>query len=211
MKKFLLVDDHDVVRSGVKRLLAEIFNLSDIHEAGDGDGAVEKIKQNSYDLILMDIQMPKTDTLGLLEYIVVKDPEAKVLIFSMSSESIYAKRFLKAGAKGFISKEASLDELITAIDLILNGRMYISENLTQSLAVASFSGEPNNPFNKLSAREFEIATLLLSGQSATDITKSLNLQSSTVGTHKLRLFEKLGVTNLLELSELARSYDMSGK
>lgn len=211
MKKILLIDDHDVVRSGIKNVLKDRYSHVEIHEACDGDTAVEKIKSNIYDFILMDIHMPKTDTLALLEFILVKDRDAKVLIFSMAAENMYAKRFLKAGAKGFISKEAYVTDIIKAIDIVLNGRMYISENLSQALALASFSSEPDNPFNKLTEREFEIAMLLLSGQTITEITKSLNLQPSTVGTHKSRLFEKLGISNILELSELDRSYNKVDK
>ncbi len=208
MKKFLLVDDHNVVRSGIRGLLLEIFTPCEIHEAGDGDAAVEKLKENTYDFIMMDIQMPKTDSLGLMEFINVRYPNSKVLIFSMSPEKIYAKRFLKAGAKGFLTKEASLDEVKKAINLVLNNRTYISESLAGSLVKDSYSGTPANPFEKLSAREFEIASLLLSGHTISDISKSLNLQVSTVGTHKARIFEKLNVSNLLELKELSSSYNM---
>ena len=208
MKRFLLIDDHIVVRSGIRGLLQEIFTPCEIDEAGDGNEAVEKLKQNSYDFIMMDVQMPNTDSLGLMEYIHVRYPESKVLVFSMSPEKIYARRFLKAGAKGFLTKEADLDEVKKAITLILNNRIFISEALAISLVEDSYSTKPNNPFEKLSAREFEITTLLLSGHTVSAISKSLNLQVSTVGTHKARIFEKLGIGNLLELKELSNSYNM---
>lgn len=208
MKRFLLIDDHIVVRSGIRGLLLEIFNPCEIDEAGDGDEAVEKLKQKSYDFIMMDVQMPKTDSLGLMEFIHVRYPDSKVLIFSMSPEKIYAKRFLKAGAKGFLTKEAGLDEVKKAINLILNDRTYISDALAGALVEDSYSGKPSNPFEKLSAREFEITSLLLAGTTVSDISKTLNLQVSTVGTHKARVFEKLGVSNLLELKELSNSYNM---
>lgn len=208
MKKFLLVDDHNVVRSGIKGLLIELFKPSEIFEAGDGETAIGILKIHNYDLIMMDIQMPKTDTLGLMEYIHIKYPEAKVLIFSMSAESIYAKRFLKAGAKGFLSKDAPLEEIKKAIGLVLNNRKYISETLAAVLAEESITESPSNPFNQLSPREFEIVSLLLSGQTLSDISKLLNLQISTIGTHKARLFDKLHVSNILELKELANSYNL---
>ncbi|GAB2840703.1 response regulator transcription factor [Ferruginibacter profundus] len=208
MKKFLLVDDHIVVRSGIQGLLSEIFKPCEIHEAGDSESATEKLKQHQYDLIMMDIQMPNSDTMGLMEYIQVRYPEAKVLIFSMSAENIYAKRFLKAGAMGFLSKDSSLDEIKKAINMVLNNRKYISESFAEMLADASFAGTPDNPFDKLSPREFEITSLLLTGQSVSEISKTLHLQISTVGTHKSRVFEKLKVTNILELKELANSYKL---
>lgn len=208
MKKFLLVDDHIVVRSGIHGLLSELFTPCEVHEAGDSESATEKLKQHHYDLIMMDIQMPNSDTLGLMEYIKVRYPDAKVLIFSMSAENIYAKRFFNAGAKGFLSKDSSLDEIKKAVTLVLNNRKYISETFAESLADASFSGTPDNPFEKLSPREFEIVSLLLKGQTVSEISKTLHLQISTVGTHKSRVFEKLGVTNILELKEMANSYKL---
>ena len=208
MKKFLLVDDHFVVRSGIRGLLIEIFKPCEVHEADSGETASEKLKKNTYDLVMMDVQMPNTDTLGLMEYIHAKYAETKVLIFSMSAENIYAKRFLKAGAKGFLPKDSSLEEIKKAINLILNDRKYISESLAMSFADDSISDKPTNPFDKLSSREFEITSLLLAGQAVGEISKALNLQVSTVGTHKARLYEKLGVTNLMELKELAMSYNL---
>lgn len=208
MKKFLLVDDHVVVRSGIKTLLSEMYSPAEIHEAVDGETAMQKMKENSYDLVMLDIQMPKTDTLGLMEYIHIKYPQAKVLMFSMSAENIYAKRFMKAGAYGFISKEAPLEEITRAINMILNNKKYISDTLAEKLAEDSFSGKTGNPFNDLSPREFEIVSLLLEGITVTDISHTLNIQTSTVGTHKARLFDKLGVTNILELKELATTYNL---
>ncbi len=208
MKKFLLVDDHMVVRSGIKMLLSDIYKTSEIHEAMNGETAIEKLKETKYDLVMLDIQMPNTDTLGLMEYIHNTYPDAKVLMFSMSAENIYAKRFMKAGAYGFISKESPLEEITSAINAILSGKKYISETLAEKLAEDSFSGKSSNPFNELSPREFEIVTLLLEGKTVTDISHALNIQTSTVGTHKARLFEKLGVSNILELKELATTYNV---
>ena len=208
MKKFLIVDDHVVVRSGLKILLSDIYNVSEIHEAMNGDTAIERLKTDEYDLILLDIQMPNTDTLGLVEYVHITYPMAKVLMFSMSAEDIYAKRFMKAGAYGFISKEAPLEEITKAINVILSGKKYISETLAEKLAEDSFSGKSGNPFNELSPREFEIVSLLLEGKTVTDISHALNIQTSTVGTHKARLFEKLGVENILQLKELATTYNL---
>ena len=208
MKKFLIVDDHVIVRSGIKFLLSEVYKLAEIHEASDGDSATEKLKEHQFDLIMLDIQMPKTDSFGLMEYIHIKYPHARVLVFSVSAENTYARRFMKAGAYGFVSKEAPLEEIIKAINLVLNDRKYISESLAYKIAEDSFAGRSDNPFNKLSPREFEIVSLLLSGQTVSDISQSLNIQTSTVGTHKARLFEKLSITNILELKELATAYNL---
>jgi DNA-binding NarL/FixJ family response regulator len=115
---------------------------------------------------------------------------------------------MKDGAFGFISKEAPLHEITRAINIILNNRKYISETLIAKLAEDSLSGNPVNPFDRLSPKEFEIASLLLSGKTLSDISHSLNIHTSTAGTHKARLFEKLEVNNILELSELAKAYNV---
>ncbi|MEO7266228.1 MAG: response regulator transcription factor [Ferruginibacter sp.] len=208
MKRFLLIDDHVVVRSGIKILLSELYKPSVIEEAEDGESALALVKENTYDMVMLDIQMPKTDTFGLMEYFKVKYPELKVLVFSMSPENIYAKRFLKAGARGFISKDAPLEEIRKAIDLVLKGRKYISEAMIDMLAETGGKIKDGNLFNNLSAREFEIVSLLLSGQTLSSIAHTLNLQVSTVGTHKARIFGKLNVSNILELKELANMYNL---
>ena len=208
MKKFLLIDDHVVVRSGIKTLLLEIFKPCEIYEAGDGTAAVAELNKYPYDLVIMDIQMPGTDAFGLMEYIRINHEDARVLVFSMSAENIYAKRFLKAGAKGFVSKEAPLEEIKRAITQVLNNKRYISEAMIDILTEESYSDTAKNPFQKLSARELEITSLLLSGQTLSEISKSLHIQISTTGTHKSRLFEKLGITNVLELKELADFYKL---
>jgi len=208
LKKFLIVDDHVIVRSGIKFLLSEVYQLAELHEASDGDSATQKLKEHNFDLIMLDIQMPKTDSFALMEYIHIKYPQARVLVFSVSAENTYARRFMKAGAYGFVSKESPLEEIIKAINLVLNDRKYISESLAYKIAEDSFAGRSDNPFNKLSPREFEIVALLLNGQTVSDISQSLNIQTSTVGTHKARLFEKLNITNILELKELALAYNL---
>lgn len=209
MKEFLLVDDHVVVRTGLGLMIQQYFQPCTITEAGHGQEALDKLKEKSFNLMVLDIHMPDTDALGLTEYVRAQYPNMRILIYSMGAEHIYAKRFLKAGASGFVSKEAPLEEIIRAVTLVLDGRKYISEELAMSLANETESSKKNdNPFNKLSAREFEIATLLLSGKTISEISRDISIQISTVGTHKARLFEKLGVTNILELKELANSYHL---
>jgi two-component system invasion response regulator UvrY len=208
MKKFLLVDDHDVVRSGIKNLLNEIYAPAEVHEAIDGTSTLDAIKANNYDLVILDIQMPDTDTLGLVKVIHHQYPDTKVLIFSMGAESIFAKRFMKAGARGFISKDAPLSNLTHAINTVLEGKNYLSEKMLNKIAEESINGNPLNPFDRLSPKEFEIVMLLLSGKSVGDISSMLNLHTSTVGTHKARLFEKLEVSNLMDLSKMAKAYEL---
>jgi two-component system invasion response regulator UvrY len=209
MKKFLLIDDHEIVRSGVNNVLQELFKPCEVLEAFDEKSALAQLKANRFDLVIMDVQMPETDTTGLMDYIKTRYPGTRVLIFSMSPENVYAKRFFRAGAMGFLSKNSGVTELKKALDLVLNDRKYISENLAEQLAAEIGSQQPDNPFDKLSAREFEIANLLMMGKSGSEISELLSINSSTVGTHKARLFEKLDVSNLPELIELGRLYKLN--
>ena len=207
MKNFLLIDDHQIIRSGVKNILLELYKPCEVFEAENEATATEQLKLREYDLIIMDVQMPDSDTAGLMEYIKTVYPNAKVLIFSMTAETIYAKRFLKAGAMGFVTKNSGLTELQKAIDMILNNRIYMSNHLLEQLVVdLGGNNKVNDPFEKLSSREIESVSLLTSGKSLTEIAEVLSLAISTVGTYKARLFEKLKVNNLVELIEMWRLY-----
>lgn len=207
MKNFLIIDDHDIVRRGVKTLLLNLFAPVKISEAFDEVSATGQLAKKSFDLVLLDIHMPNTDAIRLMEFIHASYPKVRVLVFSMSAENIYAKRFLKAGACGFVSKEAPLGEIQKAITLVLDGQRYFSDALMEMIARKFPAQHADNPFSKLSAREQEIVSLFLKGDTLSEIARSLKIQVSTVGTHKSRLFEKLEVKNILELKELATFYN----
>jgi two-component system, NarL family, invasion response regulator UvrY len=207
VKSFLLIDDHEIIRRGLNMLIMDFYPDAHVLEAHDGDSAIELLKKNSFDLIMFDVQMPNTNSFGLFEYIMNFYPQANVLVFSMGSEMLYGRRFIIAGAKGYLSKNASIDEVRKAIDSVLSGHKYISENL-----IDAFIGEPKkshrgNPFSQLSDREFEITSLILSGLSVSEIGQQLHIQPSTVGTYKTRIFEKLNVSNVIQLKELASLYN----
>jgi two-component system invasion response regulator UvrY len=206
MKKFLLVDDHAVIRSGLNRMLTELYEACEVIESSNTEDAIELMKTNRFDLLILDVQMPNSDSFGLLEYINARYPETKALIFSMASENLYAKRFLKLGAKGFLSKDSPVDEIINALNTVLNNKRYISKAFAEVLAINDSADE--SPFDRLTQREFEITAILSKGTSILEASKSLNLQGSTLSTHKSRIFEKLGITNMLELKELAKQYNL---
>lgn len=213
MEKFLIIDDHEIVRRGLKLLISDFYHGAQVFEAHDEKSTLDQLKKNYFNLIILDVQMPNTNSFGLLEYITKRYPEAKVLIFSMGSEALYGKRFIKSGAKGYLSKEASIDEVKKAIDTILNGRKYISEELKNVFIeeVTNEQKSDRDPFAQLSDREFEISSFLLAGLSLSEIATRLHLQPSTVGTYKSRIFEKLNVSNLIQLKELATVYNFSQK
>jgi DNA-binding NarL/FixJ family response regulator len=205
MPEFLLVDDHSIVRTGLKLLIQEFFAHSNIDEAYDGDSAFEKIKNHDYDLVVMDVNMPNTDSSGILETILAFKPSVKIIMFSMNAENMYAKRYLKLGAMGYLRKDASGPEIIKAISTVLNNKRYISPELNEKLLTDLQSNHPaENPFDKLSPREFEIVQHLANGNSVAEISQKLNLHTSTIGTHKARIFEKLECKNIIELNNLAK-------
>ena len=208
MKKFLLIDDHAIVRSGIKFWLSAEYNPSEIDEAENGKEASQKIEEKDYDLLLLDIQMPETNSFDLLKSILNTKPDSKVLIFSMNSEGMYAKRYIKAGAMGFVSKDAPIEDLKKAVDLILNNRKYFSDSFIVSVLNENSSKEYTNPFSALSDREFEITNLLMEGKGVGEISTLLDIKSSTTGTYKARIFEKLNIQNVFQLIELAELYDI---
>jgi len=204
----LLADDHVIIRTGLKKFILNYISNAIIDEAFDGDSAFAKIKSNNYQLIILDINMPNTDSFGLLSNIMVVRPEANVLMFSMNAEEIYAKKYLQLGAKGYLSKTASESEIQNALDMVISGKRYISAALSQTLTNEAIGKKSENPFDTLSPREFEIVLHLIRGESLASICKALTLQTSTVGTHKARIFEKLKCTNIIDINALAKVYNV---
>jgi two-component system invasion response regulator UvrY len=207
MYRILIVDDHSIVRKGIKLLLKERLEVES-DEATDGRTVLEKIKEKTYDLLLLDINMPDTDAGKLLSTILSMKPGQKILIFSMNDEDLFAKHYLKLGAEGFLSKGASDNEIILAIQHVLSGKKYISPQLVETLGKDLSSIKYKNPFELLSERELAVAAALLKGHSISEISDTMALHPSTIGTYKSRIFDKLGIRSLIDLTELARIYKM---
>jgi two-component system, NarL family, invasion response regulator UvrY len=208
MTNILLVDDHTLIRTALKIILQETVKGCRIDEATNSDSAIERIKTTSYSLVIMDVSMPNTDSLTLLNNILAIKPGTKILMFSMNPEEIYAKRYLSMGAMGYLRKDAGEEETRKAITTVLNNKRYISRELAEKLAEDSFNDAPGNPFDKLSAREFEVVQHLIRGDSVSEICRKLNLNSSTVSSHKSRVFEKLDVSNTVDIIKLAKTYNI---
>jgi two-component system invasion response regulator UvrY len=205
MPDILIVDDHYIVTAGLKQVIESFLAHSKIDMTNDGDSAFQKIKNHNYDLIMMDINMPNTDSFGMIENILSLKPETKIIMFSMNAEEIYAKRYFKMGVMGYLRKDAPIDEIKKAIDNVLNSKRYMSPDLSEKLLIDLHSNRnTENPFDKLSPREFEIAKHLADGDSVSEISRKLNLHTSTIGTHKARIFEKLQCHNIIELNNLAK-------
>ena len=206
MKKILIADDHVIVRTGLMLLIKEDVGQVEIDECRDGEGTRKKIQTNEYDLVILDISMPFTDSFALLNDIFALRPGQKILILTMSREDVYAKRFLKLGVKGFINKEADRSEIRKAIVSILNNKRYLSSRMHDTLSSEMLDDITPNPFETLSPRELEIMNYLLEGKQTSEIASMLFLHISTVSTHKTNLMQKLGVSNIIELSKMAQMF-----
>jgi len=206
MQKILLVDDHMIIRSGLKMLLSQDLNNYTFEEAADGDSAIAQLKASDYALMVLDINIPGTDTFAVVENTLQLKPETRILIFSMNAENIYAKRFLKMGVKGYVRKDEPADEIKNAVFTVLNNKRYISKTLGENLAKEMFEKKSDNPFDRLSPKQFEITQFLIQGKSISDICTAMSLHSSTVSTQKNRIFDKLNVDNLVDLYALAKMH-----
>lgn len=209
-KKILVVDDHVVARMGLKVLLKDMYPYIQVYDTGNEEGCLNLLKSQKFDLIVMDLQMPNTDTLSLIELISIKYPKIAILVFSMLPEEIYGQRTFRSGAAGYLSKDAPIEEVEKAFDITLQNKRYMSQHFVELLANQIQSKHTGNPFQSLSHREFQIVHLLIKGRSVTSISESLNIRPSTVGTYKTRIFTKTNVDNLFELNQLAMIYGIGG-
>jgi two-component system, NarL family, invasion response regulator UvrY len=206
--RILIADDHVVVRHGLRALMKDLYPFAEFDEAVNGTRVTALVQSNDYNIIVLDITMPETDCIELVTNILAYKEKSRILIFSMNAETLYAKRYLKLGVLGYLHKESEGEEIRKAIGSVLNGTIYMSPNLKKFLYDDMLQRRTDNPFEKLSSREIEIAKYLLRGYSHSDIKKELKLHSSTIGTHKIRFFEKLKIKNIFELRELARIYKL---
>jgi DNA-binding NarL/FixJ family response regulator len=206
MKKILIADDHTIVRTGLIVLIKAMFFQVEIDECREGYTAWEKIQSNAYDLLILDITMPSTDLFTLVKKIFILKPNQKILILTMSSEQIFAKKYLQLGVKGFINKEANQSEINQAITSVLNNRRYLSARIRDSLTLEMLDSEAKSLFDTLSQRELEIMNYLIDGKNVSEIATMLSIHISTVSTHKANILQKLGVSNIIELSKLVQMF-----
>ena len=208
VNRALIADDHFIVREGLKSILREICPFMQVDEATNGDSVFDFVKKTDYDILVLDVNMPDTDAIALITNISAYKEKSRILVFSMNEEHLYAKRFFKLGVMGYLDKESGAEEIKKALETVLNDKLYMSEKLKRSLLEDRIAVGKENPFQELSNRELQIVKYLLKGYSPGQIKETLNLHSSTVGTHKIRTFEKLKIKNVFELRELANLYQL---
>ncbi|MDX2287582.1 MAG: response regulator transcription factor [Hyphomicrobiaceae bacterium] len=198
--KLLLVDDHAIVREGVRRLLADIPDAQ-IAEADNGTTALAMFKKDRPDVVLLDLNLDGIAGLELLRRMLIEDRTARVIVFSMHSEPVYAARALKLGARGYVSKSAASDELVAAVRKVADGGRYVERELASELAVGQFSGE--DPLSELTTREVEILRMLGEGMSLTQIANANGVSYKTVANSCSLMKTKLGVERTADLIRMS--------
>ena len=203
MIKVLLVDDHAVVRTGFRLLLQSQPDINVLAEAQSGEAACQMYAELAPDVVVMDLGMPGMGGLEALRRIRAHNPAARVLALSAHDDPMHARRALREGALGFLSKRSAPEALIEAIASVAAGRRYIDPNLAQKLALAEIEGATRSPIEQLSEREFEVFIRLAGGATVQKIADDLKLSASTIGTHLYNIKQKIGVVNQSELTLLA--------
>jgi two-component system invasion response regulator UvrY len=202
-----VVDDHDLVRTGITRMLADIDGLQVVGEADSGESALKLVRELKPDVVLMDVKMPGIGGLEATRKLLRSHPDTKVVAVTVCEEDPFPTRLMQAGAAGYLTKGAGLDEMVQAIRLAFAGQRYISPQIAQQLALKSFQPQ-GSPFDALSEREIQIALMIVGCQKVQLISDKLCLSPKTVNTYRYRIFEKLSVTSDVELTLLAVRHGM---
>lgn len=203
MINIMLVDDHDLVRMGVKRLLEDHGDFNIVAEATTGEEALKLVESANPQVVLMDINMPGIGGLEATPKLLRLKKNLKIIIVSMHTDEMYPQRVLKAGAMGYLTKGSRIDEIIHAIYEVLADRHYITPEIAQRLAISQVGDKGESPFTSLSARELQVLLLMLDGKKTTEISEQLCLSPKTVSTYRYRLHDKIGVKSDVELARLA--------
>ncbi|MFI7857498.1 UvrY/SirA/GacA family response regulator transcription factor [Pseudomonas promysalinigenes] len=207
MIRVLVVDDHDLVRTGITRMLVDIDGLQVVGEADSGESALKLARELKPDVVLMDVKMPGIGGLEATRKLLRSHPDIKVVAVTVCEEDPFPTRLMQAGAAGYLTKGAGLDEMVQAIRMAFAGQRYISPQIAQQLALKSFQPQ-GSPFDALSEREIQIALMIVGCQKVQIISDKLCLSPKTVNTYRYRIFEKLSVTSDVELTLLAVRHGM---
>jgi two-component system invasion response regulator UvrY len=200
--KVLLVDDHELVRIGIRRLLQDVNGIKVVGEANSGEDAIRLAKDLIPEVVLMDVQMPGIGGLEATRKMLRNNSDIKVLALTICDDEPYPSRLLQAGAAGYITKGCDPEEMVRAIRIVHSGQRYISSEIAQQLALKRFTKQEESPLDSLSERELQITLMITSGQKVQDISEKLHLSPKTVNSYRYRIFEKLGIHSDVELTLL---------
>ncbi|MBS0488307.1 MAG: response regulator [Proteobacteria bacterium] len=210
MIRIVLVDDHALVRTGLRMILEKQPDLEIAGEAEDGERGLALIRQTKPDVALVDVHMPGVSGIEVTERVRRLKLATRIVILTIVDEAPFPKRLLDAGASGYLTKSCPADELVRAVRKVADGQRYLGGDIAQQLALATMDGDAS-PFEDLSARELEVAMMLAQGRAAKLIATHLHLSEKTIATYKARLFEKLGIDNVVALAHLASAHGILQK
>ena len=200
MIRTFIIDDHPLVREGLKQILSESSEMEVADEGGYGKETLRKIGKNQYDVVILDTYFSGVPVLDFLKDIKNIKPKLPVLVLNMRSEKDTGLRFLRAGASGCLAKECEADELKEAIRRLSKGKKYISPSLAEKIALNMVTNEEQIQHEKLSKREFEVMLLIAGGKSLKEIAKELSLSTKTISVHRARIMKKMKMRNNVKLT-----------
>ncbi len=203
MIKVLIVDDHELIRTGISRMLADFDKIQVVGEAESGEEAVSKARDLRPDVVLMDANMPGIGGLEATRRLIRFDPDVKVIAVTIHNEEPFPTKFLQAGAAGYMTKGADIREIVKAITQVKTGKRYITPEIAQEMALKTLNPDENSPFDILSEREMQVMLMITQGQKVQDISDQLFLSPKTVNSYRYRLFDKLNIENDVELTHMA--------
>lgn len=208
MITLLLVDDHDLVRTGIRRILEDVPDFKVVGEVDSGEEAIKFCRNSSPDIVLMDMNMPGIGGLEATKQIIHYAQDSKVVVLSVHTENPIPARVMQLGAYGYLTKGTDQKEMINAVRKVASGQHYIAPEIAQQIAIGQLNLNGSNPFEQLSKRELEITIMLTKGSRVPDIANKLNISAKTVNTYRYRMFEKLNVASDVELTHLALRHDL---
>ncbi len=209
MITILVVDDHHLIRMGLCSTLEEIPGVVIVGQAATGEEAIQSVRTLKPNIVLMDIRMPGMGGIEATRRILISGSESKVIIITALDDDVHPRQLLKAGASAYITKNTGVDEITQALNMVIAGEIYISPSIARNMVLKDLSpGQENSPLAQLSERELQIAQMITSGHRAGEVAAILNISSKTINTHKYRIYEKLGVTNDVELTLTAVKYGL---
>lgn len=208
MIRVLLVDDHALMRAGLSRILDERPDIEIVAEADSGEDAIQLAREHTPDVVLMDIQMPGIGGMEATRRMLSYNDKLRIVALSMYGDDPFPGRMLSVGAAGYLTKDCAADEIVNAIRKVHSGGNYVTPSIAGKLAVALATGKTDTPFSSLSQREMQVMLMVTNGSSIQEISDTLNLSPKTVSTYRYRLFEKLDVTNDVELTRMAMRHGL---
>ncbi|NOX09268.1 MAG: UvrY/SirA/GacA family response regulator transcription factor [Gammaproteobacteria bacterium] len=208
MVTVLLVDDHALVRTGIRYILDGTEGIEVVAEACDGDEAILKARELNPDVILMDVNMPGIGGLECTRKLLQINPDTRIIALTVYVDEPYPSQLLDMGARGYLTKGCAVEEVVNAVIKVHSGERYLSEDVARQLALSRISGNDRTPFNDLSQRELQVMIMLTRGVKVQDISDQLCISPKTVTTYRYRLYDKLKVKNDVEMTHLAMRYGM---